>query len=505
MTDRIKARGHIALLLTGGGARAAYQVGVLKAIASNVSRNHGIPFPILSGTSAGAINSTALACYASCFHLGVKKLEWVWKNFSTEQVYKCDTISVMSHLAKGMMRNAQAEYATFTPMSWFNNQPLRLLLNELLDLHRIDQNILSGYLKAISINASSYTSGDSVCFFQAKKEIDEWHRARRRGQKTSINVEHLMASAAIPLVFPTVGFNHGYYGDGSIHQLAPLSPPIHLGAKKIFIIGMSKPEGKIPCLPMDRVPSAGGIAGHLLDTIFNEALNSDLERLTRINDTIAMLEKGERKKVGLKPIKTLQINPSEDFNKIALKHYDSMPFAIRSLLKMVGINDKTESSIISYLLFEQSYCRELIELGYKDGMAQIDEIIDFLEINKPRKKKKHQKAKACLLKPQEQSATDADLNLGEAPLDQPSSKEDGKQDDITLNESETSPSNNPYPEIVVATAATNPQSSEIDSPTNSETIAGFSSEAAADTSSENEMSSKQMTDEQKPVNNLPAS
>ncbi|NTS77068.1 patatin-like phospholipase family protein [Catenovulum sp. SM1970] len=378
---RTKSKGHIALLLCGGGARAAYQVGVLKAIAHDLPRNTRIPFPILTGTSAGAINSTALAVYASCFHLGVKKLEWVWKNFSTSRVYRSDALGVFWHLSKGIGSGTQASYANKRANSWFNNQPLRKLLNELLDFKRIDQNILSGHLKALSVNASSYSTGDAVCFFQANRHIKPWRRSHRRGEKALINTEHLMASAAIPLVFPSIHIQQDYYGDGSVHQLAPLSPPIHLGAKKIFLIGMSdisqEDRSQIP----QHHPSLGTITGHLLDTIFNEALNSDLERLERVNQTMALLDKDERKKVKLRKVETFQIKPSQSFNTIAAKHYEDMPKAIKMLLKVFGISADSESSIVSYLMFEKAYCSELIELGFKDAMAQIDDIKAFLELD----------------------------------------------------------------------------------------------------------------------------
>ncbi len=370
-----------ALLLSGGGARAAYQVGILKAIASTLPRNHSIPFPIVCGTSAGAINSAALACYASCFHLGIKKLEWVWKNFATSHVYRSDAYSVLAHLGKGVLRNTQAEYANQNAISWFNNQPLRNLLNRLLNLQRIDQNIINGHLKALSINASSYTTGDSVCFFQADKHIPSWVRSHRRGEKALINVEHLMASAAIPLIFPAIGIQHDYYGDGSIHQLAPLSPPIHLGADKIFVIGMSQPRVSHFAQPKQaQAPGLSGITGHLLDTIFNEALNSDLERLNRVNKTLELLTPEQQKQSGLRPVHTFQINPSQNFNQIASKYYKDMPLAIRSLLKLFGIEANQESSILSYLLFEKRYCSELIDLGYKDGLAQLNDIMAFLDL-----------------------------------------------------------------------------------------------------------------------------
>mgnify|MGYP000633951413 CR=1 FL=1 len=371
------------LLLLGGGARAAYQVGVLKALAQSLPRNHGIPFPILSGTSAGAINATALSCYASCFHLGVKKLEWVWKNFQTDMVYKSNFKTLYRNLLKNLSP-LKDENISVKSDSWFDNSPLQILLEQLLDLDRIQSNIDRQYLKAICVTASSYHSGDSVCLYQSGDEIKPWVRAKRRGIHSPIKIEHLMASSAIPMVFPSVELHGEYFGDGSINQLSPLSAPIHLGAEKIFIIGMDQPKNRFFYHEDKALPPAGGaIVGHLLDTIFSEVLTSDIERMQRINQTLNFIKPEYREKSGLKNIQTLQINPSKSFSEIAAKHYASMPFSIRSLLRILGINANTahKSSLISYLLFEQNYCRELIQLGLEDGLAKIDEIKSFLQID----------------------------------------------------------------------------------------------------------------------------
>ncbi|MER2492599.1 patatin-like phospholipase family protein [Catenovulum sediminis] len=376
-------RSHFSLLLLGGGARAAYQVGVLKAIASVIPRNHGTPFPILCGTSAGAINATALACYASCYHLGVKKLEWVWKNFETDLVFRSNFSTLYRTLVKNLSSRNDGEYYNKT-ISWLDNTPLQELLSQLLDLDRIQTNIDSGYLDAVSVTASSYHSGDSVCLYQGKAHIKPWTRAKRRGLHSPIQVEHLMASSAIPMVFPSVELHGEFFADGSIHQLAPLSPAIHLGADKIFIIGMEQPKNRFSFVGEQAVPPTGGaIVGHLLDTIFTEALASDIERVERINQTISYLSEPVRKKCGLKKVQTLQINPSKNFNEIAAEHYMSMPFSIRSLLRILGINNKTvmNSSLISYLLFEKAYCQELIQLGITDAMNRMEEIKSFLEID----------------------------------------------------------------------------------------------------------------------------
>jgi NTE family protein len=371
-----------ALVLTGGGARAAYQVGVLSAIAKFMPRNHGVPFPIICGTSAGAINSTALACYASCFQLGVKKLEWVWKNLDPSRIYHSDALRVFSHLSAGLLGSFQADYANKSARSLLNNAPLRDLLNMVVDFNRIDTNIRRGYLSAVSVTASSYSSGDSISFFQSKESISPWFRAKRRGEPTQLNSQHLMASAAIPLVFPSAKIKHDHLGDGSIHQLSPLSPAIHLGAEKIFVVGVEQPKEPIHARENNpHPPTTATIAGHLLDSVFSDTLQSDIERMERVNHTLSLIpEDLKNQTAGLKSINSLVINPSHDFNAIAVKYYDKLPLSIRLLLRSVGITNDAESSLVSYLLFEKNYCKELISLGFNDALEQESKIREFLKL-----------------------------------------------------------------------------------------------------------------------------
>ncbi len=379
MTDSENAKKtskKTALLLTGGGARAAYQVGVLKALAQHYPRNSKIPFEIVCGTSAGAINATGIACYASCFHLGVKKIEWVWRNFHTHQVYYSDYLRLGWHLVRGFLSAFQADYANKRPVSLLDNKPLRVLLHNIVDLQRIDRNIQGGYLSSVSVTASSYNTGDSITFFQGN-EASEWRRAKRCGQKTLLGIHHLLASAAIPLVFPSVRIHQHYYGDGSVNQLAPLSAPIHLGADKILIIGLEQPRAHDLSHSMPHHPGLATVAGHLLDTIFSDTLNADLERMTRINKTIDTL-KAHNIPTDLKKVESFLINPSVNFNEIASQHFLQLPMGVRTLLRLIGITQHSESSLTSYLLFEKAYTKRLIEIGYQDAMQQMPELLDFL-------------------------------------------------------------------------------------------------------------------------------
>tara|TARA_R110000737_G_scaffold303674_2_gene310917 strand:- start:259 stop:1146 length:888 start_codon:yes stop_codon:yes gene_type:complete len=294
-------------------------------------------------------------------------------------VYKSDFLSVFGHIARNILTSFQSEHINHPPASLLNNRPLRGLLNEILDLHRIERNLHRNYLDALSITASSYTTGDSVAFFQSNTQTP-WQRAKREGQATRINVEHLMASSAIPMVFPSVNIYNHYFGDGSIHQLSPLSPSIHLGAEKIFIIGVDQPKELHPPGYSPHYPGLSAVAGHLLDSVFTDTMQSDLERLERVNRTLGLLPARDKHQE-LKQIDTFVINPSQNFNAIAAQYYDDMPWAIKVLLRTIGVKKHSQSSLTSYLLFEKRYTQHLMQIGYEDGMAQLPKMREFLELD----------------------------------------------------------------------------------------------------------------------------
>lgn len=380
----------IGLVLTGGGARAAYQVGVLQAV-QEILREAGwaaesSPFDIICGTSAGAINATALACRADNFAEGVSKLLAVWENFEVQQVYRADSLGVLRSGARWLSLMSfgwllRAWHAN-PPSSLLNNTPLVNLLHRMLDLPRLDAALASGDLHALAVTASSYTAGHHLTFYQSAAEIAPWKRSQRTALRTQISVEHLLASSAIPLIFPATPLycngQQEYFGDGSMRQLAPISPAIHLGADKVLVIGAGRLVEPAPEVRAAATyPSLAQIAGHALSSIFLDSLAVDIERLNRINHTLSFLPEEHRRNTSLRPIDMLIIAPSERLDGIASRHVGSLPLSIRTLLQGIGATEVRGAALASYLLFEASYTRELIQLGWKDTQARRDDVLAF--------------------------------------------------------------------------------------------------------------------------------
>ncbi|MAR90653.1 MAG: patatin-like phospholipase family protein [Pseudomonadota bacterium] len=369
---------HSALVLSGGGARAAYQVGVLKAIAHIMPESTRNPFGIISGTSAGAINAVALAAHADNFRNAVYNIESVWKMFRPHQVYRSDPVGVFTNAMRWV---ASLVFASRNRSSLLDNRPLAHLLERMIGFEHIQDAIDNGFLRAISVTASGYNSGHSVAFFQGSPDISAWKRFQRIGLRTHLKIDHLMASSAIPVVFPAVRINREYFGDGAVRQLAPLSPALHLGARKVLVVGVSgnrsAPEVK---RPLTGYPSLAQIGGHLMNSIFLDSLEYDVERMDRINNMLAAIPEHVRRKAQgeLRPVDNLVISPSQCLDTIAAKYLHILPLSIRVFLHGVGATRSSGSSILSYLLFERSFCRELIALGYHDGMAQADQIAAFM-------------------------------------------------------------------------------------------------------------------------------
>jgi len=369
----------IGLVLSGGGARAAYQVGVLKAIIRLLPQDTANPFQVISGTSAGAINAVALASYASHYRQGIQRLEHTWKNFSCDQIFRSDFLSVLKWSTKFFL-NTFFGYKAGDPVSLLDNSPLRQLLKKMILFENIQKAIDNQDLHALSVTASGYASGESVSFFQGHKNIKNWQRLRRIGLRSRISVEHLLASSAIPAVFPAIQINREYFGDGAIRQLAPISPALHLGADKILVIGVSgQAHKRKPREQMKHYPSMAKIMNHMFNAAFLDSMESDVERLSRINNTISKIPEKimDTQQINLRPVEILEINPSESIDDIAARHARELPKGLRVFLKGSGTTHKSGAGVLSYLLFERGFCRELIQCGYDDAMKRKDDILRF--------------------------------------------------------------------------------------------------------------------------------
>lgn len=368
------------LILSGGGARAAYQVGVLRAIADILPEPKENPFQIIVGTSAGAINSVGLACGAMDYQAATKNLQQVWESFSSDKVYRTDWAGVLGQASR-FVRQHLLGFGRSLPVALLDNSPLQRLLSEQLDFSGIKMALARRKLLAVGVTAFSYQSAQATTFFQSRKHIEPWLRHRRAGQPVSLDVKHLLASSAIPLVFPPVKLAHEFYGDGAVRQIAPISPALHLGASRVLIIGVDATVAEQKMLQV-HPPSLAQISGHLLSSTFSDSLQNDLELLQRLNHLGALLTDEQREhEHGLSPIQTLVIAPSKPIEEIAVRHRHQLATSLRVFLKGSGAMRSTGGAVLSYLLFERDYCSELIELGYQDALARRVEIKDFLQLN----------------------------------------------------------------------------------------------------------------------------
>lgn len=373
----MSGRPRVGLLLGGGGARAAYQVGVLKAVAAILPRGADNPFQVICGSSAGGINAAVVASHAMQFHAGIRRLAGVWENFRVEQVFRVDAWSALSRTGRWLFAMLTVG-AWGSPRSILDVSPLDGLLRRHIDFERIQRAIDLGALHAVCVTASSYSSGRSISFYQGGAGLEDWTRARRDGVAARLSVEHLMASASIPILFPAVGIGGEYFGDGSMRQTTPISPALHLGADRVLVIGVRQESAAGAAEAGEHgYPGVGQIAGYILDTLFLNSLSADLERLQRINDTLELVP--DPAGTSLRRVDTLLISPSRDLAAIAEPLYHLFPASIRYLLAVLGARRGNGRRLMSYLLFERAYCRALIELGYRDAMERETEIREFLQ------------------------------------------------------------------------------------------------------------------------------
>jgi NTE family protein len=373
--------GKTALVLAGGGARAAYQVGVLQAVKEVLPNPKANPFPVICGTSAGAVNAGALAVFADDFGRAVDSLLEVWRHFEPGHVYRADFPGVAANSARWLAAFFMGAIVRNERVTLLDNRPLESLLGRRLDFDRIQRNIDAGVLDAIAITCSGYTSGQSCSFFEGASELQGWRRSQRLGIKTRLRVQHLMASSAIPFLFQPYHLNREYFGDGSMRQVAPVSPALHLGADRVFVVGTAKIRNLSPERARgDLFPTLAQVAGHVMNSIFLDSLEVDVERLERINRTVSCVSPEAARKAGLKlhHVDVMVLTPSEPLEAIALRHVGSLPFSIRFLLRSIGAMRRGGANLASYLLFEKGYCRELIELGYRDTLNRREEVAAFL-------------------------------------------------------------------------------------------------------------------------------
>jgi NTE family protein len=373
----------IALVLQGGGARAAYQVGVLKAISEILGHPEENPFPVITGTSAGAINAAFLAVHADHFAQGVQKLVDVWRNFSPDQVYRTDFPGAAHNSAQWLSAFLFGALRKSRKVSMFDNRPLADLIVRHIDLARIESHITAGRLRAVAVTASGYSSGQNCAFFQAIPEINGWKRSQRVGIRVSqLRAEHLLASSAIPFAFPAVKINREYFGDGSIRQMAPVSPALHLGAERVFVVGTAKLVKDVPERTRgDNYPSLAQIAGHAMSSIFLDTLAVDIELLQRLNTTLRLIdhEKLQASGAQLHHVDVCVACPNEPLEDLAHQHVRDLPWTIRFLLRTIGAMRKGGANLASYMLFDKGYCGALIDMGYADMMARQEEVAAFFD------------------------------------------------------------------------------------------------------------------------------
>lgn len=381
--------GHTGLVLTGGGARAAYQVGVLRAL-SEIAPAGSLPFDVLAGISAGAINTVALATYAEDFQEGAKRLAATWAALTPDRVFRTGTLRLASIGSRWLRDLSTGGLVGKTGINYLlDSAPLRELVAKEIPLGRMRKHLRVGRLRAVAVSATNYHTGSGVTFFEGAADIEPWTRSTRVGVRGRITVDHVMASAAIPLFFAPVGIDGTFYGDGCVRMVYPMSPAIHMGAERIVAVSVRhlrtatetaqrEVREKVDHMPLSE------IAGVLLNAVFLDSVDSDLERLNRVNRTLSLVPREKLDSLGMRPIPALVLRPSVDLGKLAVDEYARFPRMLRYLLKGIGASGHAGEDLLSYLAFEPTYVGRLMELGYDDTMTRKDEVAEFLGLRPPK-------------------------------------------------------------------------------------------------------------------------
>ena len=370
-----------ALILPGGGARAAYQVGALRALARMTPRGRPLPFPVVCGTSAGAINAVMLAAHADDFRRGVARLVRWWRRVRTGDVYDTDLAKLSRHGMRWLAGVLTGRPGPDEAASMLDNVALGELLRDAIDFARIDTHLKSGALHAVAVNATSYSTGFAITFFQGELSAAPWRRTRREGRVAALSIDHLLASTAIPFVFPAVRLGDDWYMDGSVRQLTPLSPALHLGARRVLVLSIGQFAGQQAAAPAaPRYPSFAQTAGHALSTIFLDNLGVDLERLHQLNRLASVVPPDElaRRGIRLGHVDAFVLAPSRDLGETAMTYASRLPAGVRALMRGFGSTQGAGANLTSYLLFEPAFVRTLLALGFADAMARRDELDAFL-------------------------------------------------------------------------------------------------------------------------------
>jgi len=368
---------HLALVLGGGGARGAYQVGVLAGIAERLP---GLAFPIISGTSVGAINTLYLAAHLGSLREAVAGLKEAWATLSNEGVFRLNLIKLLtSALRKGVAGITGFGGGPGGVRGLADTKPLRDFLSRGANLRGITANITNQRLRAVCINATSYTTGRAVSFVQAAPEIPMWERVKRLGIRTEITYDHVMASAALPLMFPAVRIGDEFFADGSVRQMAPLAPAVHLGARAILAIGLGTPRAARTMTKEMVSPSAAEAMGLLFDAIFLDSMEADAERLDRINNILAAFPEGHPAPPNMRAIELLMLHPTRDLGALAAGKTHLLPGNMRTAMRAMGGNKAGSSEMLGFLLFHPEYTSQLVEAGYEDVGVQWPVIEKFFE------------------------------------------------------------------------------------------------------------------------------